>query len=111
MEDLAKRLGPYLGRPVLDRTELKGSYDFRVPYASDDPHPDVVSVILECVRELGLKLEASRGPIKTLVIDGAESPQKIRAPALRPPGLHCRASLRLAGMRSRRRASIAEIGV
>jgi uncharacterized protein (TIGR03435 family) len=74
MADLAKRLGPYLGRPVLDRTELPGSFDFRVVYNSDEAHPDIASVILASVRELGLKLEAGRGPVETLVIDSAEKP-------------------------------------
>lgn len=74
MADLTKRLGPYLGRPVLDRTELPGSFDFRVVYNSGEAHPDITSTILASVRELGLKLEAGRGPVETLAIDGAEKP-------------------------------------
>src|SRR5258708_39023688 len=42
MEDLAKRLSRYLGRPVLDRTGLSGSFDFRSEYSSDDARSDVI---------------------------------------------------------------------
>lgn len=76
MEDLAKRLSPYLGHPVLDRTGLKGFYDFRYEYRTDDARPDVISSILASVQGLGLKLEAGRGPVETLVIDHAEKPSE-----------------------------------
>ncbi|SPF38684.1 conserved exported hypothetical protein [Candidatus Sulfopaludibacter sp. SbA4] len=71
---LATRLSRYLERPVLDQTGLKGSFDFKVAYQSDDPHPDIVSSILTSVQGLGLKLEAARGPVETIVIDHAEKP-------------------------------------
>jgi uncharacterized protein (TIGR03435 family) len=74
MEDLAKRLSPYLQRPVLDRTSLTGSFDFKVEYSSDDSRPDVISMILTTVQELGLKLEGSKGPIEGIVIEHAEKP-------------------------------------
>lgn len=76
MGDLAKRLSLYLERPVLDRTELKGSFDFRVAYSSGDPHPDIISAILGSVQELGLKLQAARSPVETLVIESAEKPSE-----------------------------------
>ena len=74
MGDLARRLSRYLRRPVLDRTELSGSYDFRVEYRSGEERPDIISMILTCVQNLGLKLEASKGPIETIVIEHAEKP-------------------------------------
>jgi uncharacterized protein (TIGR03435 family) len=74
MEDLAKRLSPYLGRLVLDRTGLSGSFDFKVQYASADPRPDVISMILASVHDLGLKLESSKGPVEGVVIEHAEKP-------------------------------------
>ena len=74
MPDLAWRLSRYVQRPVLDKTGLSGSFDFLVPYPSEDPRPDVISMILTTVQGLGLKLESSRGPVETIVIDHAEKP-------------------------------------
>ncbi|HEY3453998.1 MAG TPA: TIGR03435 family protein [Bryobacteraceae bacterium] len=74
MEDLAKRLGRYLGRPVLDRTGLSGSFDFRTEYSAGDVRPDVITMILVCVQDIGLKLKASRGPVDIIVIEAAEKP-------------------------------------
>jgi uncharacterized protein (TIGR03435 family) len=74
MEDLAQRLSPYLGRPVLDRTGLSGSFDFRSEYSSDDVHPDVIAMILASVQDLGLKLTTSKGPVDGIVIEHAGRP-------------------------------------
>jgi uncharacterized protein (TIGR03435 family) len=74
MQDLAKRLSPYLGRPVLDRTGISGSFDFRSESSSDDVRPDVVAMILASVQALGLKLAASKGPVDAIVIEHAEKP-------------------------------------
>ena len=71
---LATRLSWYLRRPVLDRTGLKGSYDFKFEYAPDDPRPDIISSIFASVQGIGLKLEAAKGPVETIVIDHAEKP-------------------------------------
>ena len=72
---IAERLGDMLlGRPVLDRTGIKGEFDFKVRYATDD-NPDTGPSIFAAVQEqLGLKLEAAKGPIEILVIDQAEKP-------------------------------------
>jgi uncharacterized protein (TIGR03435 family) len=75
MSLFAERLGEMqLGRPVLDRTGLPGEFDFKLNYAiNDDPDtgPSIFSAIQE---QLGLKLDAAKGPIETLVIDHAEKP-------------------------------------
>ncbi len=74
MADLAWRLTGALGKPVLDRTGISGSFDFRAEYPSGDPRPDIVDVILTSVQELGLKLQSSRGPVETIVVDHIERP-------------------------------------
>jgi uncharacterized protein (TIGR03435 family) len=53
---------------------LTGSYDFRVEYSADEQNPDVVSMILTTVQQLGLKLEPSRGPVETIVVERLEKP-------------------------------------
>ncbi|MGD0496938.1 MAG: M56 family metallopeptidase [Bryobacteraceae bacterium] len=73
MPQLAARLSAWLQHPVLDRTGLKGSFDFKVDN-SGDPAPDQISGILTSVQEIGLKLKAGRGPVETIVIDHAEKP-------------------------------------
>lgn len=69
------RLSAALERPVIDRTGLAGAFDFKVEYRTDDPNPDVISSLLASVQELGLKLEAAKGPVETLVIDSVEKPR------------------------------------
>jgi uncharacterized protein (TIGR03435 family) len=74
MPALANRLSGYLERRVLDRTHLSGFFDFTCSYASGVPHPDVVSTIITSIGEIGLKLEAGKAPVQTIVIEHAERP-------------------------------------
>jgi uncharacterized protein (TIGR03435 family) len=75
MPDLAWRLSGYLEKPVIDRTGLAGSFDFdHVESWAGEQKPDPVSVILTAVQQLGLKLEPSRGPVETIVVEGLEKP-------------------------------------
>jgi uncharacterized protein (TIGR03435 family) len=74
-----------LDRPVVDKTELPGKYDFDLEWAPDEtqfggevpaasadaPSPPFFSAIQQ---QLGLRLVATRGPIEALVIDKAERP-------------------------------------
>jgi uncharacterized protein (TIGR03435 family) len=71
---LTARLSSYLEHPVIDHTGLPGAYDFKIEYHSDDASTDVISVIMASIQGLGLKLEAARGPVETLVIDQIERP-------------------------------------
>ena len=71
------------GRPVIDKTQLTGKYDFVLKYkgrwdrdrnADDmDPTPPMDQALRE---ELGLKLEAAKGPVKLLVIDHIDKPSE-----------------------------------
>ena len=76
LPQFAKRLEAVLGYPVLDQAGPTGSFDFRFEYHSDDPHPDPVSSIITSIQELGLKLESSKGPVETIVVDHAEKPSE-----------------------------------
>jgi uncharacterized protein (TIGR03435 family) len=73
MPDLAVRLSSYMGRPVLDRTGLTGVYNFVAPYPSGDARPDIPSMIAACLRDLGLKLEASKAPVEKIVVDSIDA--------------------------------------
>jgi uncharacterized protein (TIGR03435 family) len=72
---LAQRLGGYLQLPVLNETEISGSYDFYLPVDDPENH-DAVTAVLRVVDRLGLKIERGRGPIKTLVIDHVQQPSE-----------------------------------
>jgi uncharacterized protein (TIGR03435 family) len=74
MPDLAWRLSQTLDRPVLDRTGISGSFDFQIPYRSEDLRPDLVAATLATIHDLGLKLDSSRAPVTTLWIDRADKP-------------------------------------
>ena len=60
--------------PVLDRTGLTGPFDFKLEHIYDPEEYDQVTTLQRTVRALGLKLERSRGPIETIVIDHVERP-------------------------------------
>ncbi len=74
-----------LDRPVVNKTGLSGKYDFDlewapdesqfggdVPAASDDaPSPPFFTAIQQ---QLGLRLEATKGPVEALVVDTVERP-------------------------------------
>ncbi|MGA3017282.1 MAG: TIGR03435 family protein, partial [Bryobacteraceae bacterium] len=88
MELLAFRLASVMDRPVIDQTGLKGDYDFKLTYTQDLPpnfSPNTMlngqpidtsgPTIFQAVRQqLGLRLEARRGPVQVMVIDHVEKP-------------------------------------
>jgi uncharacterized protein (TIGR03435 family) len=96
-----------LDRPVVDRTGLTGRYDFDLEWAPDEtqfggdvrtsPATSAPPLFTATPQELGLKLEAMRGPVSALVIDGVQRPSAIEAAFLVPLAIRTgtRPSLRL----------------
>ena len=72
---LASNMGNQLGRIVTDETGLKGVYDWYVEW-DPDPGADATlpSLLTALPQQLGLKLDARKGPMEVLVIDHAERP-------------------------------------
>ena len=92
---LAGQLSLDLGRPVIDRTDLKGGYDFTLEWtpatgeggpeafglapraepssAADSNGPSIFTALQE---QLGLKLESQKGPVETIIIEGVERPSR-----------------------------------
>ena len=78
METLAGMINNLAGRVVLDRTALPGRYEFTLRFAppgasannADDP-PSIFTALQE---QLGLRLDATRAAVETLVIDHIERP-------------------------------------
>src|SRR5262245_48942880 len=95
MASLAGTLERFLDRPIVDITDLKGNYDFSIDVTAEDERamfirwavvaavvlpPDVLRVLdgasspeslCDGRAELGLRLEARKAPLDTLVIDAA----------------------------------------
>ena len=62
--------------PVLDRTELTGSFDYRQPQPDLEPQytGDQTASFKAFLSQAGLKWERSKGPVGTLIIDYAAKP-------------------------------------
>jgi uncharacterized protein (TIGR03435 family) len=76
---LAERLSRYLKRPIIDKTEITGSFDFKFRTNDLDPTvpvmgEDVINSIFTSIKGIGLKLVPAKAPITTIVIDRAERP-------------------------------------
>jgi len=78
MSDLAQILQFRVGRPVIDRTGLKGRYDFNLQWTTDEsraPAVDAPPGIFTAIQEqIGLKLEPVKAPADVLVVDAVERP-------------------------------------
>lgn len=77
-----------LDRPVIDKTDLTGSYDFDLEWTYDDTQfggnlpplapqnsgkPDLFAALQE---QLGLRLESAKAEIATIVIDSVQKPSE-----------------------------------
>jgi len=76
MPDLAWRLSEMLALPVTDKTGIAGSFDFKISYAPGDDHADLIGAIQATIHDLGLKLEQSKGPVDTIVIESVARPSE-----------------------------------
>ena len=74
MEFIASQLSKSMGAPVVDRTGLTGPFDFSLDNVYDPEEKDLVTIAQSTVRALGLKLESSRGPMETILIDHLDKP-------------------------------------
>lgn len=80
MSNFAETLAGQVDRTVIDKTGLTGEYDLKLRWTpantaaddgSTDRPPDLFTALKE---QLGLKLEPTKGPVTTLVVDHAEKP-------------------------------------
>jgi len=87
MTDFTRFLGDFLDRPLVDETELAGTFDFElqftalrsslpgetIPGGLSVGNVDEVPTVFTAIQEqLGLKLEARKGPLDVVVVDHAE---------------------------------------
>jgi uncharacterized protein (TIGR03435 family) len=83
LDQIAENLAIITGRPVRNETGLTGFYDLKMQWTPDaatgvpDAAAEVATgpTLLTAVQEqLGLKLEAKKGPVEIMVVDRAERP-------------------------------------
>jgi uncharacterized protein (TIGR03435 family) len=81
MAKLADFLSGQLGSPVMDMTGMKGFFDFTLEWAPEARPGDAgattdsvpgASIFTAVQEQLGLKLDARKGPVEMLVIDHVE---------------------------------------
>jgi uncharacterized protein (TIGR03435 family) len=82
---IVRELSGIVGRPVIDQTGLTGAWHVALRYTSEDgkpasrgvpviesdPGPSIFTAVQE---QLGLRLDAGKGPVERLVIDSVERP-------------------------------------
>lgn len=93
---LAFRLSALLGRTVVDKTGLKGEYDFTLEWSLDPGQggpesvglppssnvpaspadPDRPSIFTAVEEQLGLRLESQKGPVDIITIDTVSKPSE-----------------------------------
>lgn len=79
MAQFAARLSRSIGITVVDNTGLTGQFDLKLEWETEDrfggrgasASPTIIPAIQD---QLGLRLESTRGPVETLVIDRVEQP-------------------------------------
>lgn len=85
MSDIAQRATAAMRRPVVDKTGLTGLWTYLMEYSSplfmnprgeplDETAANMPAFPIALREELGLTLEATRGPVDVLVIDQVERP-------------------------------------
>jgi uncharacterized protein (TIGR03435 family) len=77
IDQLVMCLSDVLSRRVVDKTSLTGKYDINLKWTPDDQQgtPDAGPTLFTALGEqLGLKLQAAKGPVDTLVVDHVEKP-------------------------------------
>ena len=82
VDNFADSLSRMLGRKVINQTELRGNYSFKITFVNDaqiasDPQsvdssaPSIFTILQE---QLGLRLKKDRGPVDTIAIVHIERP-------------------------------------
>jgi uncharacterized protein (TIGR03435 family) len=96
LENLIEFLSQQLGRTILDKTGLTGTYDFILHWTPDDAPPQIAagpeggqpgnggapqtdagpSLITALDEQLGLKLESQKSPLDVIVVDHVDRPSE-----------------------------------
>ena len=72
MSDLAYSLRRELGRPVADKTQVTGDFDFNLTWSAADAVGSSAPSLFTALQKFGLRLVSSKGPVEVIVIDRME---------------------------------------
>jgi uncharacterized protein (TIGR03435 family) len=72
MQGLATLLSRFERQTIVDMTGLKGLYEVKLEWARDPNDGSGPTIYTAVQEQLGLKLEARKGPLDVLVVDQAE---------------------------------------
>lgn len=75
LEEITRQISMQLGVNVVDKTGLKGSYDFNLHWTAGGS--DNASYIGAVQEQLGLNLQQQTAPTQVLVIDHIEKPEEV----------------------------------
>ena len=86
LEHLTDALTWLLGKPVLDRTGLEGSFDYKIEWSPDEMQlrsqeapletdGNAPSLAAALQQQVGLKLVSKKGPVDLIVVEKAERPR------------------------------------
>ena len=75
MSQLAQYLASVVSRPVTDATGMTGNYELSLSFAPDLRDTERPSIFAALQEQLGLRLEPSRGPAESIVIERASLPE------------------------------------
>jgi len=88
LSSLTYSLSGEVGRTIIDKTGLTGKYDFELKWTPEraaasgadngqtDDQNSASSLFTALQEQLGLKLQSSKGPVETLVVDHVEMPSE-----------------------------------
>jgi uncharacterized protein (TIGR03435 family) len=77
MPMFAKELARITGRPVVDKTGLAGEYDYVLQWTPDTDTGSLGPTIFTALQDqLGLRLESTKAPVDTIIIDHVERPSE-----------------------------------
>ena len=89
VDQFCKVIGVSMGRPVINKTGITGVFDLRLEFARDEaivagagdrgPASDdstAPSILTAVQQQLGLKLESTKGPGETLIVESIERPSE-----------------------------------
>ncbi len=74
LADFAATLARQVGRPVLDRTGVRGEFDFNLQWSPEQAPDSGSPSIFTALQPLGLRLISTKGPVEIVVIDYVEKP-------------------------------------
>ena len=77
ISELIYSLRDSAGRPIIDKTNLKGFFDIDLQYNNDPSSENAFGqTLVTAIQKVGLKFEAAKAPVEFVVIDSIQKPSE-----------------------------------